>query len=84
VAVENPHLQAVVDQDGAVILDIKRNILSTLNGTGAYVWEELRQGRPLNEIIHSLALETGTDLSIIERDVNDFLGELKSQHLLPH
>jgi hypothetical protein len=83
-ALENTSLHTVVDQDGAVILDIKRNTLSTLNCTGAYVWEELRQGRPLNEIIHTLAHETDTDLSIVERDVNDFLGELKSQHLLPH
>jgi hypothetical protein len=37
-----PNLKAIVNEDGAVILDIEHDLMSTLNPTGAYVW----QGRP--------------------------------------
>jgi hypothetical protein len=38
------HLQGVVDQDGAVILDIEHDALSTLDAAGAFVRDRLRQG----------------------------------------
>jgi hypothetical protein len=79
----NTHLRSVVDHDGAVILDLDRNTISPLNSTGAYVWERLRQGLLLNEIIDTLARETGADLSIVDHDVRAFFEELKLKHLLP-
>jgi hypothetical protein len=78
------NLRSVVDRDGAVILDMERNAISTLNPTGAYVWEGLQQGKLIDEIIENLARETGADSSIVVRDVNAFLEELKLKHLLPH
>ncbi len=35
-----------------------------------------------NDIISDLARETGTDVVIVDRDVRDFIEELKSKHLL--
>jgi len=77
------HLRSVVDRDGAVILDMERNAISTLNGTGAYVWEGLQQGKSSDEIVKDLARETGVGVGVVDRDVHAFLEELKQKYLLP-
>ena len=77
-----PHLRSVVDHDGAVILDIERDAMLTLNSTGGYVWERLRQGKLIDEIICELAAETAADPIAVDRDVRAFLEDLKSKHLL--
>ena len=77
-----PHIRSVIDHDGAVILDIESSTIVTLNPTGGYIWERLKQGKLPDEIIRELAYETQTDLAIVERDVRDFLDSLKSRHLL--
>jgi hypothetical protein len=77
-----PNIRSVVDHDGAVILDIPRNTMTTLNPTGAYVWERLQRGMLLDEIVAELARETGTDVTVIAADVVAFMEELKSKHLL--
>ncbi len=76
------HLRSVVDQDGAVILDIERDSMLTLNSTGGYVWERLKQGKLIDEIVDELASETGADRMTVDSDVRSFLDELKSKHLL--
>jgi hypothetical protein len=83
VAIEDPHLQSIADQDGAVILDIERGLISTLNPTGAYVWKGLQRGESLETIIVNLARETGEGSSTVERDVREFVEELKRKRLLP-
>jgi hypothetical protein len=77
------NLRSVVDRDGAVILDMERNAISTLNLTGAYVWERLQQGKSADEIVEDLARETGAEVSVVDRDIHTFLEELKLKHLLP-
>ena len=77
-----PHLRSVIDQDGAVILDVQRDTMLTLNSTGAYIWQRLQQGKLIDEIIRDLAQDSGVDLNVVDRDVHDFLEQLKSKHLL--
>jgi hypothetical protein len=77
-----PNVRSVVDADGAVILDIPRNAMTTLNRTGAYVWQRLNQGVSLASIVTELSRDTGVDESIVAADVNTFMAELKSKHLL--
>ncbi|MBB6143004.1 6-phosphogluconate dehydrogenase (decarboxylating) [Silvibacterium bohemicum] len=76
------HLCTVVNQDGAAVLDVSRNQISTLNSTGGFVWERLQQGQTVEEIIRGLANESNTDLAIVERGVQAFLEQLKSERLL--
>jgi hypothetical protein len=78
------HLHTVADPDGAAILDIERGSISTLNPTGAFVWQGLERGEAPEAIIVSLARETGEDVIAVERDVRDFIESLKNQHLLEH
>jgi hypothetical protein len=77
-----PHIRSIVDHDGAVILDIPRNVIATLDSTGAYVWARLQLGLQIDAIVAELARETGTDESVIARDVDEFMGQLKSRHLV--
>jgi hypothetical protein len=82
VAMENPYLQTVVDQDGAAILDIDRGQVSKLNPTGAFVWQRLQRDETIEEIIANLACETGEEIHVIERDVREFVELLKEKRLL--
>jgi len=82
VAKENSYLQTVVDQDGAAILDIDRGQVSTLNATGAFVWQRLQRGETIEVIILNLACETGEEIHIIECDVRTFVELLKEKQLL--
>ncbi|MGA8743092.1 MAG: PqqD family protein, partial [Terracidiphilus sp.] len=74
--------RSIVDHDGAVILDIKRDAMLTLNFTGGYVWEKLKQGKLIEEIVSELASETGADPVVVDCDVRAFLDQLKSKRLL--
>lgn len=76
------HLRSIVDQDGAVILDIKRDRFFSTNPVGAYIWTRLLKGEGFEEITKALAEETGTDISVVTTDVADFMAELKCKHLL--
>ncbi|HEY4380131.1 MAG TPA: PqqD family protein [Acidobacteriaceae bacterium] len=76
------HLHTVVDQDGAAILDIQRGLISSLNPTGAYVWQALQRGETVETVITNLARETGEERITVERDVHDFIESLREQHLL--
>jgi hypothetical protein len=77
-----PHLSAVVNQDGAAILDVSRNQITTLNSTGGFIWDRLQQGRTVEQAIQDLATESNTDPDVVERGVHAFLEQLKSEHLL--
>jgi hypothetical protein len=76
-----PNLRSVVDHDGAVILDIERDSVLTINATGSYVWERLQRGKQIEEIIRELASDTGADPVTVDRDVHSFLDDLKARHL---
>jgi hypothetical protein len=77
-----PNLRSFVDHDGAVILDIERDTMLTLNSTGGLIWNKLQQGMLIDQITLEVADETRTDLAIVERDIHEFLAELKSRHLI--
>jgi 6-phosphogluconate dehydrogenase (decarboxylating) len=76
------NVRSIVDHDGAVILDIPRNAMITLDATGAYVWERLQRGLQTDAIISELARDTGADEVMIAKDVEAFMDELKSKHLV--
>jgi Coenzyme PQQ synthesis protein D (PqqD) len=80
---QTSNLKAIVSEDGAVILDIERDSMSTLNPTGAYVWQGLQRGDTIETIIANLASETSEDHLIVERDVRGFVAELQQKQLMP-
>ncbi len=78
------NLRAIVNDDGAAILDIERDSISTLNPTGAHVWQGLQRGETLETIIANLARDTGEDVLLVDHDVREFVDPLTKKHLLPH
>jgi hypothetical protein len=77
-----PHIRSIVDHTGAVILDIPRNTMTTLDSTGAYVWERLQRGLQVDAIVRELAHDTGAEESLVAKDVDQFMDQLKSNHLV--
>ena len=49
-ALGSSRLHTVVDSDGAAILDIKCGLISTLNATGAFVWQALQCGETVSAL----------------------------------
>jgi hypothetical protein len=56
--------------------------MTTLDTIGAYVWERLRKGLSVDAIVAELAQDTGADHEMVARDVDDFMEQLKSRHLV--
>ena len=79
---EISHLRIVTNADGAAILDTKAGSISTLNPTGAHVWQALERGEDLETIAAGLARETGEHIAVVKKDLEDFINDLKRQHLL--
>jgi hypothetical protein len=77
-----PHTRSIVDHDGAVILDTPRNAMTTLDSTGGYIWERLQRGLQVDAIVAELAHDTGADELVVARDVQEFMEQLKSKHLV--
>lgn len=76
------NLRFVVSDDGAAILDIVQNTMTTLNQTGGFIWEQLQQGRSIAEISVELAAEANVTADVVTRDVIAFVEHLKSINLL--
>ncbi len=75
-------LRSLVTPGGAMILDIEADEMLTLNITGGYVWERLREGKTIEQIIADLAKETGQDTAVVGNDVEEFVEQLEKKHLL--
>ena len=76
------HLRSVVNADGAAILDVARNQITTLNSTAGFIWDRLQHGRTVEEAIRDLALESNTDPAVVEPGVRTFVEQLRLRHLL--
>jgi len=81
-AQDKAHLRTIVNQDGAAVLDTGRGTISTLNPTGAYIWQALERGERGEEIVEGLARETGESPDDIREDVNSFIAALHEQKIL--
>ena len=75
--------RSVVNHDGAALLDIDRGTITTLNGTGAFVWQELGKGRTEEDIIAALVERTGEAIATVRGDVREFVAALSSHNLVP-
>lgn len=79
---DNSHLRTIVNEDGAAVLDTKRGTISTLNATGAYVWQALERGGLEEDIVEELARKTGSPPDAIRQDVSDFIAALQEHGML--
>jgi hypothetical protein len=80
---QHTDLRAFVNQDGAAILDCESGRISTLNATGAIIWQALERGEDAEAIAQSLVRQTGEEIEAVRKDVVEFVEALKRQNLLP-
>jgi hypothetical protein len=76
------HIRFLADEDGAVLLDVERNRIITLNPTGGFICTRLEQGRSVEMIVQELAQVTDTAPDVVEKDLCAFLGQLTENRLL--
>lgn len=76
------NLRSLVTAEGAMILDIAADEMTTLNSTGGYVWAGIRAGKTVEAIVADLAAETGQDRAVIAIDVNEFVKQLAMKGLV--
>lgn len=74
-------LRTLVTEDGAAILNRRSGQITTLNSTGAYIWQALEQGQDLPTITGLLARETGENPSVVAQGVATFLAQLDEHRL---
>jgi hypothetical protein len=79
---ESSHLRAIVNQDGAAILNSMAGTITTLNSTGAFVWQGLERGEDVDIIAQNLARETGEEVDAIKTDLYEFVDAMKKEKLL--
>lgn len=79
---ENSHLRTVADADGAAILDLEAGRITTLNATGAQVWQALERGESVGTIAADLARETGEHIEAVKKDLQEFIDTLRKRNLL--
>jgi len=76
------HVRSVKDADGTTVLDISQNMILALNGTGAFIWEQLKQGSSLTAMVDALASAAGVDRSTVETDTQQFIEDLLQKRLV--
>ena len=75
------HLRTIVNQDGAVILNSTAGTITTLNSTGAFVWQGLERGESADVIAQNLARDTGEEVAVIRNDLLVFIDSMKKTKL---
>jgi 3-phosphoglycerate kinase len=75
------HLRTIANQDGAVILNSVAGTITTLNSTGAFVWQGLERGEDVDTIAQNLARETGEEVTAIRYDLLEFVACMEKAKL---
>jgi hypothetical protein len=75
-------VRETINQDGAVLLDIKQGLCFSMNPVGARIWEMLKQKCSVEEIARSLEKEFQVSRSQIEADIAEFIENLKTRKLI--
>jgi hypothetical protein len=78
---ENSCLRTVANADGAAILDTEAGQITTLNSTGAMVWQALERGEEPDAIAATIARVTGEQIEVVKKDVGDFIEALRKKNL---
>jgi hypothetical protein len=76
------NLRTIANQDGAAILDVSSNQITTLNSTGSFIWTRLQEGSTVQEIVHQIASTSDAEITLVEREVNAFVDDLRAHSLL--
>ena len=70
------------NQDGAIVLDVRQGQMFNLNFVGSRILELLESGTPESVIVDEISREFGVRRDIAEKDVHEFLQNLKKSQLV--
>ena len=62
--------------------DVDLNMMITLNDTGAFLWEKLKEETSEDKLVEALLAEYDVDEATARRSVNTFVGKLKGNGLI--
>jgi Coenzyme PQQ synthesis protein D (PqqD) len=69
-------------QDGAIVLDVRQGQMFNLNFVGSRILELLKTGSTESAIVGQISREFAVSRDLAEKDVRDFLHNLKKCHLV--
>ena len=75
-------VRETINQDGAVLLDIKQGLCFSMNPVGSKIWEMLKKDRSLEQIASALEMEFQVPRSQIETDIAAFVSELRKRNVI--
>jgi Coenzyme PQQ synthesis protein D (PqqD) len=83
---EQTRIRAVHSAEGAVLMDVDRGKLFSLNGAGSAIYELLTQGLEERAIVEELTRRFNISVETAEHDLRDFQEALRrhSLHPQPH
>jgi hypothetical protein len=76
------HIRSVIDDDGAVLLDVQKGTYFSLNNLGVEVWRRLERGQTLGQIEQEIAQDFAVPSDDVSRDVQRFVRALEEKALL--
>jgi hypothetical protein len=76
------HVRSVIDQDGAVLLDLKHGKYFGLSPVGAEIWLKLETGLTLPEIEAHLCRTYDAPAETLRRDLTVFVEHLRQAQLI--
>ena len=68
--------------DAIVVLDLSGSQYFRLNGTGAFLWTALAEGRERDQLVTELTAEYSVSATQADTDVASFLAQLEAANLL--
>jgi len=75
-------VRSVIDEDGAVLLDLKEGKYFSLNRAATAIWLKLEAGGAIPEIEAHLVGMYDASLEAVHADLDTFLSRLKRERLL--
>ena len=75
-------VQARAFHEELVLLDLSRGEYFSLDAVGAKVWEGLRNGQSVGDVVTFVAAAYDTDVARVEADVKRLVDELVAHRLL--
>jgi|HubBroStandDraft_5_1064220.scaffolds.fasta_scaffold464603_2 hypothetical protein len=71
-----------ITQDGAILLDVHRGQVVSVNVTGARILELVLDGHDESQIVDQISQAYGADKEVVRLDVVEFLDALGNHHIL--
>jgi len=75
-------IRSTVTPDGAILLDVERGQMFSVNGIGSIILQLLSKGFDEARIVAELSTACGADVNRVRPDVREFLELLGQHHIL--